>query len=242
MLTEIGKLEAVRAIGLRGLFADVAPKVVAAWRARAAVEAPSHLRHHPRPLMLTLLAALVYERQREITDTLADLLISTVHRIGARAERKVTQELVREFHKVAGKETLLFRVAEAAIARPDDTVRAVVFPVAARRRCATWSPSTSRRAGLPAYRADHAAGLLHRALPARADQAARGAGVPHRQQRLPAGARGAGADPPARRRGQPDLLPRRGARPGARRDHRGLEAAGLPHRQARPAARGPHGL
>lgn len=45
MLTEISRLEAVRAIGLPdGLFADVAPKVVAAWRARAAVESPSHLR------------------------------------------------------------------------------------------------------------------------------------------------------------------------------------------------------
>jgi hypothetical protein len=131
MLAEIGKLDAVRAAGLPdGVFAGVAPKVIAAWRARAAVEAPSHLRSHPRPLMLTLLAALVYERQREITDTLADLLISTVHRIGARAERRVTQELVNEFRRVAGKETLLFRLAEAAIARPDDTVRAVVYPVA----------------------------------------------------------------------------------------------------------------
>ena len=131
MLTEIGKLDAVRAVELPdGLFADVAPKVVAGWRARAAVEAPSHLRDHPRPLMLTLLAALVYEREREITDTLADLLISTVHRIGARAERKVTQELVSEFRKVAGKESLLYRLAEAAISRPDDTVRAVVYPVA----------------------------------------------------------------------------------------------------------------
>ena len=44
MLTEIARLEAVRAIGLpAGLFADVAPKVVAAWRARAAMESPSHL-------------------------------------------------------------------------------------------------------------------------------------------------------------------------------------------------------
>ena len=131
MLTEIGKLDAVRAAGLPdGVFAGIAPKVIAAWRARAAVEAPSHLRSHPEPLTLTLLAALIYERQREITDTLADLLISTMHRIGARAERKVTQELVSEFRKVAGKETLLFRLAEAAIARPDDTVRAVVYPVA----------------------------------------------------------------------------------------------------------------
>ncbi len=45
MLTEVSRLEAVRAIGLPDwLFADVAPKVVAAWRSRAAVESPSHLR------------------------------------------------------------------------------------------------------------------------------------------------------------------------------------------------------
>ncbi|WPB87822.1 DUF4158 domain-containing protein [Streptomyces malaysiensis] len=84
MLTEIDKLLAVRAVGLpMDLFADVAPKVVASWRARAAVESPSHLRTHPLPLRVTLLAALLHEREREITDTLVELLISTVHRIGA---------------------------------------------------------------------------------------------------------------------------------------------------------------
>jgi len=50
MLAEIAKLEAIRAIGLPSdLFADVAPSVVAGWRARAAVESPSHLREHPQP-------------------------------------------------------------------------------------------------------------------------------------------------------------------------------------------------
>jgi len=40
MLTEIGKLDAARAAGLPdGLFSGIAPKVIAAWRARAAVEA-----------------------------------------------------------------------------------------------------------------------------------------------------------------------------------------------------------
>jgi hypothetical protein len=98
MLTEIRKLRAVRAIGLPpGLFADVAPRVLASWRSRAAVESPSHLRTHPEPLMLTLLAALLHARLQEITDTLVELLISTVHRIGARADRKVTQELVNAF-------------------------------------------------------------------------------------------------------------------------------------------------
>ena len=96
------------------------------------------------PWLSSAADALVYERRREITDTLANLLISTVHRIGACAERKVTQELVGEFRKVAGRETLLFRLAEAAIARPDDTVRAVVYPVAGektlRNLVAEYSP------------------------------------------------------------------------------------------------------
>jgi len=118
MLTEIDKLLAVRAIGVSaGVFADVAPNVVAGWRARATVESPSHLRTHPVALRLTLVAALLGEREREITDTLVDLLISTVHRVGARAERKVIKELVNAFKRVSGKENILFRVAKAVAGR-----------------------------------------------------------------------------------------------------------------------------
>ncbi|MGH3518504.1 MAG: Tn3 family transposase [Haloechinothrix sp.] len=132
MMTEISKLEAVRAVGLpAGLFADVAPKVLDGWRARAAVEAPSHLRRHSEPLTLTLLAALLHQREREITDTLVELLIATVHRIGARAERRVTEELINAFKRVSGKENILFSIAEAALEKPDDAVRAVVFPAVA---------------------------------------------------------------------------------------------------------------
>lgn len=70
MLTEIAKLEAVRAIGVPGdVFADIAPKIVTAWRGRAAVEAPSHLRSHSGQTTLTLLVALLACRLREITDT-----------------------------------------------------------------------------------------------------------------------------------------------------------------------------
>jgi hypothetical protein len=48
MLTEISRLDAARAVGLPdGLFSGIAPKMIAARRARAAVEAPSHLRDHP---------------------------------------------------------------------------------------------------------------------------------------------------------------------------------------------------
>ncbi|HUH71272.1 MAG TPA: DUF4158 domain-containing protein [Mycobacterium sp.] len=87
MLTEVAKLEAVRAVGVGAdVFADVAPRIVSGWRGRAAVESPSHLRDHPLQVKLALLAALLFCRCREITDTLVELLCSTVHRINARAE------------------------------------------------------------------------------------------------------------------------------------------------------------
>jgi hypothetical protein len=132
MMTEIRKLVAVRSIGLPPrLFADVAPKVLTAWRARAAVESPSHMRTHPPELAVLLLAALVQEREREITDTLVELLIATVHRIKARADSKVTKELINAFKRVTGKENVLFKVADAALGHPDEAVRAVIFPAVA---------------------------------------------------------------------------------------------------------------
>jgi hypothetical protein len=162
MLTEVSRLEAVRAVGLpAGLFADVAPKVLAGWRARAAVESPSHLRRHADQLQLTLLAALVYCRSWEVTDALVTLLLRIVHSIGSRAERRVTQQLVAEFKRVRGKETMLFRVAEAAAERPDGTVRQVVFPVIGednlRDLVAEYksSGSTYRRTVQTTYRASY---------------------------------------------------------------------------------------
>jgi hypothetical protein len=66
-----------------------------------------------------------------LTDTLVELLISTVHRIGARADRKVTEELVNAFKRVTGKENILFAIAEASLDSPDESVREVVFPAVA---------------------------------------------------------------------------------------------------------------
>ena len=122
MLTEIAKLEAVRAVDLpTTLFTDISPKVVAAWRARAAVESPSHLRRHAQPVRLVLLAALLYQRQREITDTLVELLNSCIHKINARAEKKVTEEFVRQYKRIRNKDAMLHRVAEVSLESPAGT-------------------------------------------------------------------------------------------------------------------------
>lgn len=85
---------------------------------------------HPEEIKLTLLAALLYCRGREITDTLVDLLIATVHKINARAERRVVGEFVADLKRVSGKENILFKITEAAVSDPDGVVREVVFPAA----------------------------------------------------------------------------------------------------------------
>jgi TnpA family transposase len=55
--------------------------------------------------------------------------LETIHQIGARAERKVERELLDDLKRVAGKQNLLFELADATLAQPDGVVRDVVFPV-----------------------------------------------------------------------------------------------------------------
>ena len=151
LLVEIAKLVRIRAIALpQSLFDGVSSKVLQAYRQRLAVESAHELRRHPPPLRLTLLAVFAHLRERELTDTLVELLLTTVHRIGARAERRVEKELLEDLKRVAGKNNLLFQLAEAALAQPDGIVKEVVYPVVdeqtLRELVREW------QAGGPAYR------------------------------------------------------------------------------------------
>ena len=65
--------------------------------------APSRLRRHPERLTVTLLTALVRQRELEITDALLALLIATVHRIGVRAVGRVWIGVMSEFCMLSGK-------------------------------------------------------------------------------------------------------------------------------------------
>lgn len=127
---ETAKLTTIRTIGLPAdLFRGVAPAVLEKYRQRAAAEWPRELRAHAPALRATLLAAFCVLRSQEITDSLVDLLIQIVHRIGVRAERRVEKELLEDFKRVAGKHGILYRMAEASLDRPDEPVRAVIYPV-----------------------------------------------------------------------------------------------------------------
>ncbi|MET8537665.1 hypothetical protein ABZV67_39405 [Streptomyces sp. NPDC005065] len=115
------------------LFAEVSDKQVDAWRAPASKEYPAKLERMKPPMRLTLLAALCHVRHTEITDSLAELFIQLVLKINTRAEKKVDKELADELKKVRGKEAMILRVAEAALAEPSGTVRRVIFPVVSER-------------------------------------------------------------------------------------------------------------
>lgn len=127
---ELAKLDLLRGIELPSdLFNDAVPRDLERCRRRVSVEAPYELRRHPEAARLTWLAAFVHQRVRTLTDDLVDLLIETIHTIGARAERKVERELLEDLKRVTGKQNLLFALAEATLAAPDGVVRDVVFPV-----------------------------------------------------------------------------------------------------------------
>ncbi len=65
----------------------------------------------------------------QITDTLTELLVDTVHRIGTKADRRVSEALLDDLKRVTGKTNLLFALADASLTTPDGLVRDVVFPV-----------------------------------------------------------------------------------------------------------------
>ena len=127
---ELARLDAVRRLGLPdGLFADWNPAELEACRQRVAVEAPYELRRHPEATRLAWLAAYAHLRGRTVTDALVELLIETVHHIGARAEQRVEKELLEDLKRVGGKQPILYRIADVAVERPDGTVREVLYPV-----------------------------------------------------------------------------------------------------------------
>jgi TnpA family transposase len=129
VLEELAKLRQLRALGLPDtLFRDTPAKLLAHYRQRAASEPPREVRRHPPALRYTLLAALCWQRQREITDTLVELLLHIAHRVEVKAEEKVDAALLRHVKKVMGKTRILYKLAKAAKGQPDGVVKEVIYP------------------------------------------------------------------------------------------------------------------
>ena len=131
VLDAISRLSLLRKINLpKDLLSEFKPNLIEKYRLRASSEDAWELRRHPELVRLPLLSFYCLPRESEIIDNLVDLLISVIHKIYVRSERKVVSELVRDITKVNGKTNILFKIAEAANSQPDSTVRDVIFPVA----------------------------------------------------------------------------------------------------------------
>lgn len=126
---EINKLSVIDDLGLPPQPILLRQRTLDHYRQRTATEPPSNLKQRTDSSRYALLAMYCWVRRKEIIDDLVELLIRIVHGIASRAERKVTREIINDIRKVRGKTTLLFKLAEAALEHPNDTVRDVLYPV-----------------------------------------------------------------------------------------------------------------
>jgi TnpA family transposase len=131
LLKTAARLTSIRELRLPpSALTGVSENFLERFRRRVDQESAREFRRHPPARRLGMYAVFLAAREQTVTDSLVDLLIETVHKMAKRAERKVVKRVAQDIVKVHGKERLLYRIAEAAIAFPDKTVREVVFPIA----------------------------------------------------------------------------------------------------------------
>ncbi|TDD48989.1 hypothetical protein [Saccharopolyspora elongata] len=130
LLKEVDKQAVVQALRLPAeLFDDVPAELVEAWCVRAARAHHDELRSQPRAVRVTLLGALCSVRRKEITDLLGRVLVGLLQQLRQRVEQRLDVAAEATSHAQA-RELLLVELAQAALDRPDDTVRAVLYPIA----------------------------------------------------------------------------------------------------------------
>lgn len=130
LLHELDKLQRVQEVALpMAALATVPMKWRQKFRQRAAIETVWDLRRHAPDVRHGLMAAFCHERQHEIIDGLIDLLMQIIHKIDNRAKKKVEQQLLTDWQRVSGKTAVLFRLAQAAVDHPDETIKDALYPV-----------------------------------------------------------------------------------------------------------------
>jgi hypothetical protein len=91
-----------------------------------------------------------------------------------------TEEFVAELKRVSGKENILFKMTQAALEAPDETVSEVIYPVVpggVDTLVALWHEYQAKGQHLPPASATGVQGLLHQPLPDRPHPDPGGAGI-----------------------------------------------------------------
>ena len=128
---EADKLRSLRELNLPSkLFAGISKKQLIKLKRRVASESVFEVNRHPHHKKFVLFAAYSYVRVHEITDDLVELLIQIVHKIGARAEKKVIKEWVKGFKKVRNKEGVFRDILSVSLKNPKGQIDEIIYPTA----------------------------------------------------------------------------------------------------------------
>ena len=128
--TELAKLKVIETIAVpASVFDGYSLRMIDGWHDRFQGSKPSALAAMGVASRRVLTAAWVARRRVCLIDGIVDLLISVVHKIGTKAERRVEREQLADLRRVKGKTNLLFRLAEAALANPEGAISEVLFPI-----------------------------------------------------------------------------------------------------------------
>jgi len=129
VFNEINKLQIIRKLNLPdNLFGNIPPKVLKGYKQRVSSELLGEIRRHPDEIRYSLLAVFFWLRGREITDNLVELLIAIIHKIDVKAEKRVEQEMIKDFKKISGKNSILRNMAELSVENPDGIIKDVIYP------------------------------------------------------------------------------------------------------------------
>lgn len=130
VFNEMAKLKVIREIALPiKLFNGVDFKILKKYKQRVSSELLGEVRRHPDHIYYTLSSIFFWQRGREITDNLVDLLSQIVHKIDSKAGKKVDKELLNDFRKVSGKYNILRKIAEKSLEYPEGLIKDVIFPI-----------------------------------------------------------------------------------------------------------------
>ena len=126
---EIGKLQIIRAAGLRSdVFSGLPWKVLQLLKRRATNETATERQEHPDFIRYGLMESFLYVRSSEVTDDITRMAVELIQRLDKTLREQIFRELLADVARVEGKMQILSRVAEAVVEQPDGIVRDVIFP------------------------------------------------------------------------------------------------------------------
>ena len=140
---ELNKLARLKAITLpQDLFDRHSPRILLRYRKRVAIEELFELQRPSAAFCMTLLSVFCHLRTREHNNILCDLPTDMVHRVAHFAEVKVEREMIADFKRVSGKNSLLFQIAEASLDHPHSLVKDVIYPIVSEATHRGWCGSS----------------------------------------------------------------------------------------------------